>query len=69
MQRARADKTRNVPLFCAAEAVGEDLIGEAAAEPLRRLVRIVVDRELPGLDRVPRAEASFPVAARAAVRP
>ena len=69
VQRARPDKTRNVPLFCAAEAVEEDLIGEAAAEPLRRLVRIVVDRELPGLDRVPRAEASFPAAARAAVRP
>ena len=32
-------------------------------------MRVVVDRELPGLDRVPRAEASFSAAARAAVRP
>ena len=69
VQRARADKACDVPFFCAAEAVGEDLIRHAAAEPIGRFVRVVVDRELPGRDRVPRAEAVFAVAARAAVRP
>ena len=57
VQRARTDKACGVSLFCAMEAVGEDLIRHAAAEPFGRFVRIVVDRELPGLDRVPRAEA------------
>ena len=69
VQRARADKACNITRFSAAEAVGEDLIRHAAAEPRRRFVCVVVDRELPGLDRVPRAEAVFTVAARAAVRP
>ena len=70
VQRARADKACNITRFSAAEAVGEDLIRHAAAEPHGRFVCVVVvDRELPGLDRVPRAEAVFAVAARAAVRP
>ncbi len=69
VQRARADKACNITRFSAAEAVGEDLIRHAAAEPRGRFVCVVVDRELPGLDRVPRAEAVFTVAARAAVRP
>ena len=69
VQRARADKACNITRFSAAEAVGEDLIRHAAAEPRGRFVCVVVDRELPGLDRVPRAEAVFAVAARAAVCP
>ena len=69
VQRAWPDKSCDLSLFRAVEAVGEDLIGEAAAEPLGRFVRVIVDRELPRLDRVPRAKAGLPVAARAAVRP
>ena len=69
VQRARPDEACDLSLFRAVEAVGEDLIRHAAAKPFGRFVRVIVDRELPGIDRVPRAEAVFAVAARAAVRP
>ena len=69
VQRARADHACNIARLCAAKPVGKDLIGHAAAEPLRRLVRVVINRELPGGDRVPGAETVLAIAAGAAVRP
>ena len=69
MQRPITHKAAHRADFCAAKAIREDLIGDAAAEPLGRLCVIVIDGQLPGFHVVPAAVAAFAVAALAAVCP
>ncbi len=69
VERAAADQAIHAAQLCAIKAVGEDLVGDAAAEPVGRFGAPVVDGQLPGRHLVPTLEAAFSIAALAAVRP
>ena len=69
VKRAAADQTVHAARPCAVKAVGEDLVGDAAAEPVGRFDAAIVDGQLPGRYLIPALEAVLTIAALAAVRP
>ena len=69
VKRAAADQAVHAARPCAVKAVGEDLVGDAAAEPAGRFDAAIVDGQLPGRYLIPALEAILTIAALAAVRP
>ena len=69
VKRAAADQAIHAARLFAVKAVGEDLVGDAAAEPAGRFDAAVVDGQLPGRYLIPALEAVLAIAALAAVRP